>query len=121
MKKSRKIPYFEVDFKQRLEQSQTATNAVRLPRLGFQQYRVYDIVEVKDKIILNNLYGQYLRPGGLKKGPLTLVGSNFSNVQRWKIFIDELYDTHYKVKWLKPKHVTFLQLKGHRVEEVNKP
>ena len=120
VQKNSKTPRFEVDFKQRLEQQRTATNAVRLPRLGFQQYRVYDIVEKKDKDFLNGQYGQHIGRG-IRPGPITIVGGsslqyNFSQV--WSILLDELHDPSYKVKWLKSKQVTFLRLKGHRVEEV---
>ena len=59
MKQKIKSPYFEVDFKERLEQQRTAINAVRFPRLGFRQYRVYDIVEKKDKDASQVLYSLY--------------------------------------------------------------
>ena len=118
MKKNSKTPHFEVDYKTRLEQQRTATNVVRLPRLGFQQYRVYDIVEKKDKDFLNGQYGQ-LVGRGISPGPITIAGGsflqhNFSQV--WSILLDELEDPSYTVKWLKPKHVTLLRMKGHRVE-----
>lgn len=105
MKQKIKSPYFEVDFKERLEQQRTAINAVRFPRLGFRQYQVYDIVEKKDKDALNSLYGkqQVTRPLAYHV---------------WTVFLDEVLQPPYKLKWLKPKHVTFLQLQGHRVEEV---
>lgn len=92
VQKNSKTPRFEVDFKQRLEQQREAVDAVRLPRFGFQQYRIYDIEEVKDKQQLNN----------------------FSQV--WSILLDELENPSYTVKWLKPKHATLLRMKGHRVE-----
>ena len=124
MKKTRKTPYFEVDFKQRLEQSQTATNAVRLPRLGFQQYRVYDIEKPKkESAVPNGLYGingqQIGR--GIRKGPINIVTSSYNSGHPIFWIVDEWFGPSYTVRWLKPKHVTFLQLKGHRVEEVNRP
>lgn len=117
VQKNSKPPRFEVDFKQRLEQQRTATDAVRLPLLGFQQYRVYDIDKKKDK---DSIFGQYIGRG-IKPVTTTMTGGsvlqhNFSQV--WSILLDELHDPSYKVKWLKPKQVTFLRLKGHRVEEV---
>jgi hypothetical protein len=120
VQKNSKTPRFEVDYKTRLEQQRTATNAVRLPRLGFRQYRVYDIVKKNDNYSLNGQYGQHVGQG-IRPVPITTAGGsslqyNFSQV--WSILLDELHDPSYKVKWLKSKQVTFLRLKGHRVEEV---
>lgn len=114
VQKNSKTPRFEVDFKTRLEQQRTATDAVRLPLLGFQQYRVYD---KKDK---DSIFGQHIGRG-IRPGPITMPGGsvlqhNFSQV--WSILLDELHDPSYKVKWLKSKQATLLRLKGHRVEEV---
>jgi hypothetical protein len=110
---------FEVDYKQRLEQSRTASDAVRLPRLGYALYRVYDIEETKgvSKGTLNMLYGS------------VGTGKSFYNVTRqynsgkWQqalwAFIDELEsfsEPVYDVRWLKPKHATLLRMRGHRVE-----
>jgi len=118
VQKTSKTPRFEVDFKQRLEQQREAVDAVRLPRLGFQQYRIYDIEEVKDKQQLNRVYGQHIGRG-ISPGPITIAGGsflqhNFSQV--WSILLDELENPSYTVKWLKPKHATLLRMKGHRVE-----
>jgi hypothetical protein len=57
--KKSKTTHFEVDFKTRLEQSREANNAVRLPRLGYSLYRVYDIEKPNgvSKGILNSAYG----------------------------------------------------------------
>jgi hypothetical protein len=114
-------PRFEVDFKTRLEQSKAATNAVRLPKLGYRQYRVYDIEEKKDKTFLDY---QYIKVNqGFKLGPITPIGG--SNMQHthsviYKIIIDEFVygPPPHKVKWLKPKQATLLRLQGHRVEEI---
>jgi hypothetical protein len=99
VQKNRKTPRFEVDYKERLEQKRTAINAVRLPRLGYSQYRVYDIRERSTR--------QY----------------NNGNWQNWILWavVDELEsrtEPPHQVKWLKPKQVTLLRLQGHRVEEV---
>ena len=108
---------FEVDYKQRLEQSRTASNAVRLPRLGYVQYRVYDIEEPRKE------------PQGIKPGPVNITmtlsksrpsGKSKTNWQQvlWA-FIDEFEsktEPAYEVKWLKPKQATLLRMRGHRVE-----
>ena len=108
MQKNSKTPRFEVDFKDRLRQQREAANAVRLPRLGFQQYRIYDIEEAKDKQQLNSLYRKYI--------VRSITGSLSINI----MWIDDLagykMEPSYTVKWLKPKHVTLLRIKGHRVE-----
>jgi|LakMenEpi03Aug12_release.lakeMendotaPanAssembly.Ray.scaffolds.fasta_scaffold1914716_2 hypothetical protein len=119
VQKTSKTPRFEVDFKQRLEQQREAVDAVRLPRLGFQQYRIYDIEEAKDKQQLNGLYGQHIGHG-IRQGPLSVnAGSSTHWTYRLQIFIDDLagrMEPSYTVKWLKPKHATLLRMKGHRVE-----
>ncbi len=120
MKKSQ-TPRFEVELKQRLEQKRTATDAVRLPRLGYKQYRVYDIEEVKDKNTINGLYGQHVGRG-IRKGPMPVtLGSSLHWTKKLQIFIDELefkVEPKFIVKWLKPKAATLLRLQGRRVEEV---
>ena len=108
MKKNSKTPRFEVDFKDRLKQQREAANAVRMPRLGFQQYRIYDIEEAKDKQHLNSLYRKHI--------VRSITGSLSINI----MWIDDLagykMEPSYTVKWLKPKHATLLRIKGHRVE-----
>lgn len=107
MKKSQ-TPRFEVDFKQRLEQQRTATDAVRLPRLGYKQYRIYEDEPKKDKVALNSQYGN-----------LVSSARSSSYLTLWNIIFDELSpksEPRYKVKWLKEKQATLLRLKGHRVE-----
>jgi hypothetical protein len=122
MKKSQN-PRFEVDFKARLKQSQEASNAVRMPRLGYSLYRVYDIEKPKgvSKGILNGVYGSV----GTGKSSYTITISksrqyNKANWQQtmWAFFDDlaPLFDPVYNLVWLKPKHVTLLRMKGHRVE-----
>jgi hypothetical protein len=93
--------------------------AVRLPRLGFQQYRVYNVEEAKDKVQLNGLYGK--RIGSNIKTVTQSYNSNHHWTHQLQIFIDDLagkMEPPYTVKWLKPKQATFLRLQGHRVEEV---
>lgn len=109
MQKNSKTPRFEVDFKDRLKQQREAFNAVRLPRLGFQQYRIYDIEEAKDKQQLNGLYGQHIGRG-IRQGPLSVNIMWIDDLAGYKM------EPSYTVKWLKPKHVTLLRIKGHRVE-----
>ena len=116
MKLSPKTPRFDVDYKTRLEQQRTANNAVRLPWLGFQQYRVYDIEEAKDKVQLNGLYGKRI---GSNIKTITQSYNSTHWTQTLQIFIDDLAgktEPSYTVKWLKPKHATLLRMKGHRVE-----
>jgi hypothetical protein len=122
-------PRFEVDFKTRLAQREAANNAVRLPRLGYALYRVYDIVEKKDKKELNFIYGS--KNSGKSSYAMTLAKSRQIGKSQallryyqamyssYQVIIDDLItalDESYKVKWLKPKHVTLLKMKGHRVE-----
>ena len=126
MAKKHSFP-FEVDFKTRLAQREAANNTVRLPRLGYALYRVYDIVEKKDKETINGLYGS----GSTGKSSITMnmvksrqTGKNqplhyFQTLYTYQVIVDNIFtalDESYKVKWLKPKHVTLLELKGHRVE-----
>ena len=118
VQKNRKTPRFEVDYKQRLEQSRTANNAVRLPRLGYAQYRVYDIEERK-AVSVPNFNGMYIKSGPVYN---TTRQYNNGNLPRslWAVVdeLESLNETPHQVKWLKPKQVTLLRLQGHRVEEV---
>jgi hypothetical protein len=121
-------PRFEVDFKTRLAQRESANNAVRLPRLGYALYRVYDIVEKKDKKELDFIYGS--KNSGKSSYAMTVVKSRqigksqallryYQSVYSYHVIIDDLLTViknPYKVKWLKPKHVTLLKMKGHRIE-----
>ncbi len=116
--KNRKTPRFDVDYRERLEQSRTASNAVRLPRLGYAQYRVYDIEEKKE-VSVPNFNGVYI-----KSGPVYNTTRQYNN-GNWQqalwAFVDEIEsfsEPAYKVKWLKPKQATLLRLQGHMVEEV---
>lgn len=117
MKKNTRVPRFEVDFKTRLAQRKAANDAVRLPRLGYALYRVYDIVKKKDKDALNGFYGS----GSTGKSTVfktfkSRYANYSSSIVLYKQIIEDLLEPTYKVKWLKPKHVTFLEMKGHRVE-----
>lgn len=114
---------FEVGYKERLEQSRTATNAVRLPRLGYVQYRVYEIEKKNSqgmsKGVLNSVYGSV----GTGKSSYTVLKSRQTGKSQWQQVIwdyinlvDALSPQQYEVKWLKPKQATLLRLKGHRVE-----
>jgi hypothetical protein len=120
--KKSKTTHFEVDFKTRLKQSREANNAVRLPRLGYSLYRVYDIEKLKgvSKGILNSAYGSV---GTGKSSYATQIVKRQQNIANWQkimwLLVDDLaplFDPVYNVQWLKPKHVTMLRMKGHRVE-----
>lgn len=129
MKNPSKNPRFEVDYKERLQQSRDASNAVRLPRLGYIRYRVYEIRKQKDKTALNSQYGIQRIGRGIRKGTISPIITSIQNSGRSiyhpsstviQIYLDELnelFDPPHVVKWLKPKHATALRLKGHRVEE----
>lgn len=124
MKKNTKTPRFEVDFQTRLEQRRKATNAVRLPTMGYAPYRVYEIKEKKDqkqKKTLNGFYGN--GTGGKSSYTLNVVKSRPTGKTQWQQviydymeLIDSLDFQKYEVRWLKPKQATVLRLKGHRVE-----
>ena len=97
-------PRFEVDYKERLEQQRTANNAVRLPRLGYKLYRIYDIKKTKVVDVKASVSKKYSK-------------TNWQAVL-WA-YIDELesrQEPAYEVRWLKPKHVTVLRMRGHRVD-----
>jgi len=116
--KNRKTPRFEVDYQERLEQSRTASNAVRLPRLGYSQYRVYDVEKTRE-VLVPNFSGTYIKSGPVYNTTRQYNSGNWQQVL-WA-FIDELEsqtETPHQVKWLKPKQATLLRLQGHKVEEV---
>jgi hypothetical protein len=99
---------FEVDYQERLKQSREASNAYRLPRLGYELYRVYVIEETKESPPKYTI--------GVSKGRQS-GKSNYQQVL-WA-FIDELetkIEPAYEVKWLKPKQATLLRMRGHCVE-----
>jgi hypothetical protein len=102
MRKNRNTPCFEVDLATRLQQKQAANRAVRLPVLGFRRYRVY-----------NNDHSS----------TFAQLKSQKTNKWSWilQVYLDKYAQQHcsYQVKWLKPKQVTLLRLKGHRVEQVD--
>lgn len=119
---------FEVDYRQRLEQSKNATNAVRLPRLGYAQYRVYDI-EPQSQYEQQTHTMTLNKNRGMSTGSVSVVSAGRStgkSVFTHYLLYDTLYNSYIKeqpvpekphtVKWLKPKHVTLLRMKGHTVE-----
>jgi len=121
MKKNTKTPHFDVDFKQRLEQQRKAKNTVRLPKLGYAPYRVYEIEQSKDKQALNGMYGS--GTGGKSSFNMSVSKSRQSGKSNWQQMINDLqivYDilieSCYEVKWLKEKQATMLRLQGHTVE-----
>lgn len=122
--KNCKTPRFDVDYRERLEQSRTATNAVRMPRLGYELYRVYKI-EQKKEVSVPNFNGMYINSGTGGKSSFTMnvFKGRQSGKSNWQqvlwAFIDDLetkIEPAYEVKWLKPKHATLLRMKGHNVE-----
>ena len=107
-------PRFEVDFQTRLKQSREACDAVRLPRLGYKKYKIYE-EEKKDKQTINSQYG-VLKNSYNINGGYTL---NYVYSMIYKIHsVDFIPKPKFKVKWLKPKQATLLRLKGTKVEEI---
>ena len=93
MKKCNKTPRFEVSAQERMQQSRHAQCSVRLPKLGYALYRVY---------------GKSSHPKFYRV-----------KTQNGVIVFDSMFEkayTPFKVKWLKPKHVTFLKMQNIRVE-----
>lgn len=123
MKQLSKTPHFEVDFQTRLEQKRKASNAVRLPRLGYAPYRVYEIEKPKG-VSKGTLNGVYSSVGtGKSSYSMTVQKSRQTGKSQWQQviwdyinLIDSLDFLQYEVKWLKEKQATLLRLKGHRVE-----
>lgn len=106
-------PRFEVDFKTRLKQSREATDAVRLPRLGYRQYKIYE-EEKEDKQTINNQYGVIKNRSNIYSG----YSLNYVYSIIYKIHADDFIPKpKFKVKWLKPKQATLLRLQGKKVEE----
>jgi len=123
MKKNTKTPHFDVDFKQRLEQSQKAKNIHRLPKLGYAPYRVYEKEKHQgvSKGTLNGMYGS--GTGGKSSYTMNVSKSRQSGKSKYyqmindlQIIYDILIKPQYEVKWLKPKQATVLRLQGHTVE-----
>ena len=118
MKNRSQTPRFDVDYRERLEQKQTATDAVRMPRLGYALYRVYDIEERKE-VSVPNFNGVYIKSGGKSSYNATRQYNSGNWQQVLWALIDELESEikpAYEVKWLKPKQATLLRVRGHRVE-----
>lgn len=123
MKKKTKISRFDVDFKTRLEQQRAAKNAVRLPKLGYSPYRVYEIKEKKgmSKGALNSVYGSI--GTGKSSYAMTVAKSRHTGKSQWQQVIidytsllDRLEPRQYEIRWLTEKQATVLRLKGHTVE-----
>jgi hypothetical protein len=94
---------FEVDYKERLEQSRTASNAVRLPLHGYKLYRIYDIKETKIVDVKAS--------GSVKNN------NNWQQILwAWVDEFESKIEPAYDVRWLKPKKATLLRMRGHRVE-----
>lgn len=106
--KKQSTPRFDVSIFSRLQQAEES----RKKLLGYEQYRVYDIV----KLEIPKGTPTYT---GIKRGNISFVSSK----KVWYL-VDDLENwvwqtnQNFKVQWLKPKHVTFLKLKGHRVEKI---
>jgi hypothetical protein len=116
---------FEVGYKERLEQSRKAKNIVRLPRLGYAPYRVYEIKKKNkhgmSKGTLNSMYGS--AGTGKSSYTMTVQKSRQSSKTNWQQIIWDYIDAietlsvpQYEVRWLKSKQATLLRLQGHRVE-----
>lgn len=100
---------FEVDYKERLKQSREASNAYRLPRMGYELYRIYVIEKPKEQKSYTMTVSK-----GRQSGK-----SQASWQQVLWAFINEFESKTlpaYEVKWLKPKQATLLRMRGHRVE-----
>lgn len=113
MKKNTKTPRFDVDYTERLKQRQEASNAYRLPRMGYELYRIY-VIE-KPREVTGFYTGQTLtiKKTGQRMGKT--YGLNQAQITR---LYGELFKTEpaYEVKWLKPKQATLLRMRGHRVK-----
>ena len=99
---------FEVEYKERLEQSRKAKNIHRLPRLGYAPYRVYEI-EKKKEYTQSTITVSKSRQSGK---------SNWQQIF-WDYMINDVNSTitpQYEVRWLKTKQATLLRLQGHKVE-----
>jgi hypothetical protein len=128
---------FEVSLADRLKQRNEAKNYVRLPKLGYREYRVYDIEPMEEYTTSHcpatttrstQVTSLLTGAGQLSRQQTLNIFSSGRNSGKSSIAINYLsyrwmldsvlYSPPSKVKWLKPKHVTMLKLKGHRVEEL---
>lgn len=122
---------FEVDYKQRLEQRKNASNAVRLPCLGYAQCRVYGIEpqsqyeQQTHTMTLNKNRGMStgavsVVSAGRKMGKSTFLKYCLTSYTLYSALTEKqpVPAKPHTVKWLKPEEVTMLQLKGHKVESV---
>jgi hypothetical protein len=96
-------PRFEVDYQERIKQSREASDAVRLPLLGYELYRIYDI---KMKKIVD------VNASGSVKTYTTRQQIDWAWVDKMESYKQPAYD----VRWLKPKKATLLRMRGHHVE-----
>jgi hypothetical protein len=128
-KKTSQAFRFEVSLEDRLKQRKEANNAVRLPRLGFKQYRVYDIESTVESILpitgVSPMVGPnalHIFSSGRSSGKSKILKNQLYGHIAKQWIVDTLtYRSSSKIRWMKPKHVTMLKLKGHRVEEPMTP
>lgn len=107
--KTKNIRY-EIDYKQRLNQSKQSKNQIQKSALGFSLYRVCK-PSVPSKIQLNLIYGRSLRKTYIKSRSLKDLQSYIIN--------DTYFVTRYEKKWLKESQATLLRLQGYTVEPLN--
>lgn len=125
---------FEVSLDQRLKQQKDACDAYRMPRLGYVKYLVFPIpekIETVDYVFPNvpvrSVTSPYAQSVG-RYGQLSIYAAGMSTGKSQIFATKQFQSTLYgisdtiaarvglaKTKWLKPKHVTVLELKGHRV------
>lgn len=115
---------FEVEYKERLEQSRRAKEMNLLPRVGYAPYRVYEIEKKNrhgmSKHTLNSVYGSV----GTGKSSYNMtvpksrqsINSYQQVIWDYMNLLDALSPPQYEVRWLKSKQATLLRLQGHRVE-----
>jgi len=102
-----------IGFKKRIEQRKVAIDSVRMPFLGFKSYNVYPVIENSVDVASSIQYGQYSVSNGIKAGTIFNIGPGYyPNIK-------VTYPPMHETKWLKPKHVTLLRIKGHKVELAN--
>ena len=98
---SKTTPRYEIDYQKRLQQRHNAIRKRVLPVTGYKLYRVYDIKK---------------EFRGIQLGFKNIYQSSWQQAL-WQIINElESLDSSYDVRWLKAKHVTLLQMKGHCVE-----
>lgn len=112
--KTKNIRY-EIDYKQRLNQSKQSKNQRQKSALGFSLYRVYKPSDFKGvpKIQLNLIYGRSLGK------TYNILKSRAARDLQSYIINDTYFVTRYEKKWLKESQATLLRLQGHKVEPLN--